>query len=131
MTVARAALACSRVVALRLLAAGALLFAQIVGAALVGASLGGTGSLELCVGRGTAALVAVDPDDPRSDQRGSEFCAGCLVGCCRAPLPGLAGCERCIERTAAEPPLPLVRVAAAAVAPRALRPPGRAPPARS
>jgi hypothetical protein len=122
----------SRTLALRLIAAGLLLFAQILGAALAGASAGGPSPLELCVGRGGTALVAVDPDAPDPDAPGHhDLCAGCLVGCCRASLPCLAGLEPWLAALPAQGRASALAEVPVPPAPRALRPPGRAPPAVS
>lgn len=114
-----------------MLLAGLVLFTQILGATLAGASVAGPTLLELCVGRGATAVAAVDPDAPSSDGDHAGLCDGCLVGCCRVPLPNLASVERGLEAPAAQPPPWPPDAAPAPPVPRALRPPGRAPPALS
>ncbi len=116
-------------VALRLIAAVWLLFAQIVGSALVGASLAAPSRVELCVGNGSAATASL-PGEPSPLDHRHELCPGCLACPGKIPLPSLAavplpGPAVEIERRRPDhrptPPVPA----------RTLRPPGRAPPALS
>lgn len=114
---------------MRVLLAGLLLFAQILGATLAGAAAGTGSPIELCTAGGVG--VAADPDDPSSDRSDHELCDFCLAGCCRAPPPGLARLEGRLANPVAAAPARPAPATPAPTAPRALRPPGRAPPALS
>jgi|DewCreStandDraft_4_1066084.scaffolds.fasta_scaffold00025_60 hypothetical protein len=122
-------LACARDAALRLIAAGLLLFAQIVGAALAGASLAAPSRLELCVGTGSPAVAAL-PGEETPQQHRHELCPGCLACPGKTPLPSLAPVPLPGPAFRAEPRRPDPGLAPAAPE-RTLRPPGRAPPALS